>query len=79
MSEIEELKKKFKGYPKKLSAEEIAALTDVEKIARIEQTTRMWKREAVFDRALGFYTVWCFVLGTVGTVYLMWKLLKWLL
>lgn len=78
MSKFEEKILRLKKL-KKMSPEEIAALSDAEKIARMEITKKNWKREEMYNRVVGYYALWCFVLGTVGTVYLVWKLLKWLL
>lgn len=69
---IKELKKKMKN----MSAEEIAALSDVEKAALIGETKKEWKREALFNRIIGYYTLWCFIIGTVTIVFLAWKLIK---
>lgn len=71
---ISELKKTRRN----MSAKEIEALDDVTKAALIGETKKMWKREEMFNKALGIYTLWCFVSGTVLIFYLIWKLFNWI-
>ena len=79
---MEELKKvKLKTKTKHLNdlGKEFESISNEEKDLLFEKGVKSRRREEMINRALGFFTLYCFAIGTISVFVFGWKAVSWMI